>query len=232
MNDKKEIPFEEIMKSLGKEKWGLKDPALQYYLDDLLKNFPDSRFILIIRDGRAVGLSKIKAKFGTANIFYAAEQWKKEVENQKNFYLENPERCCLVYYEDLVLSPEKELKNICEFLEEKYEPSMLQYYKNNNYIEETNKFNINTFKKLDPAIINKWKQGLSRHQINIFETIAGDELKKNNYKITGEVISIPPLLKGYYKIHQSIISELQLQYQVRVRPFMKKINTITKNNMG
>ena len=216
------LSLEDAIKNTGKEMWGLKDPALQYYLDDLLVNFPHSKFILIIRDGRAVALSKLKAKFGTANIYYAAEKWKEEVESQNKFYHENSDKCCLVHYEDLVLSPERELKKVCDFLEENFEDAMLRYYENKDYIDETNKFNINTFKKLDPSIINKWKGGLSKCQIDIFETLAGDKLRENNYELVGQQINISELLIQFYKIHQKIVSEFQLQYQIRLKPILKK----------
>jgi len=210
--------LDDAIKNNALIRWGLKDPALQYYLDDLLINFPMAQYVLIIRDGRAVALSKLKAKFGTANIHYAAEKWKEEIEKQKQFYSKNNESCCLVYYEDLVLYPERELRRVCEFLGEEFEDSMLRYYENDSYVERTNKFNINTSKKLDSSIITKWRNELSEYKINLFETIAGDVLLENNYELTGKRIEFPEWHEFFFRIHQKIVAEFQLQYQVRVKP--------------
>jgi len=40
--------LDDAIKNNALIRWGLKDPALQYYLDDLLINFPMAQYVLII----------------------------------------------------------------------------------------------------------------------------------------------------------------------------------------
>lgn len=223
------LTIDEILTDMGKKRWGFKDPASQYYLKDIEEKFPEAKLIFIIRDARAVALSQTKAKFGTANVYYAAEKWKNEVSYQRKYAIDNSENCCVVRYEDLILSPDKELSNICTFLNESYEPGMQQYYENEKYIDKKNVFNANTFKKLDPAIIDKWKRELSKKQINIIESIAGRILTENGYDLFGEKIDIPPIVKHMYIMHQKIMSEIQLQYQIRLKPIVNKWKPFKRN---
>jgi len=216
------LTIDGILNEMGKKRWGFKDPASQYYLKDIVEKFPEAKLIFIIRDARAVALSQTKAKFGTANVYYAAEKWKKEVDWQRKFATKNQEKSFLVRYEDLILSPEEELSRICAFLGENYEPGMQQYYENEKYIDKKNVFNANTFKKLDPAIIDKWKRELSKKQINVIESIAGRILTENGYDLVGDRIEISPIVKQMYIVHQKIMSELQLQYQIKLKPVINK----------
>ena len=216
------LTIDEILNDMGKKRWGFKDPASQYYLKHIVDSFPEAQFVFIIRDARAVALSQTKTKFGTANVFYAAEKWSAEVVSQRKFAAQNPEKSCLVRYEDLIVSPEKELSRICAFLGESYETGMQKYYENKKYIDQKNKSNVNTFKKLDPAIIHKWKHELSKRQINVIESIADQSLIENGYELIGEKIKISPIIKQMYIVHQKIMSEIQLQYQIRLKPIMNR----------
>jgi hypothetical protein len=220
-----EADIETILKEKGKRRWGFKDPGLTDFLDDLWANFNGAKFVIIVRDGRAVAISKIKARYGTANIYYAAQKWVEEINLQKKFYMEHRENCLTVKYEALVENPERELKQISEFLEEPYVEKMLRYYEEDDYIDEKNKYNLNTFKKLDPAITSKWKTELSPSQINVFESVAGDVLEANGYELIGQKMRISVARRWCYMIHQKIVSEIQLQYKWRILPKLKKINT-------
>lgn len=215
--------FSDVLEKLGKKRWGFKDPALSDCLDVLSCKFSNIKVILIVRDGRAVAASQIKGKFGTANIYFAAEKWVRQVQVQQHYKEKYKDRCYWVRYEDLVVSPEKNLRKICDFLGENFHESMLTYYKTDNYIQKKNVFNENTFKKLDTDIINKWKNILKRSQINIFESVAGKVLVEQGYELVGDRIELSPLVRFYYIWHQKIVSEIQIQYQWRIKHRLKKI---------
>lgn len=209
--------FEEALQKMKKKRWGLKDPQLIYYLDDISRFFEDAKIICLIRDGRAVGLSKIKAKFGTANIFYAANQWVEDAKILRKFYKVNKSRCCWVRYEDIIVSTEKELRKICEFIGEQFDDAMLRYYEQDGFIKTTNKLNVNTFRAPDPNIINKWQRELSNKKISVFEHVAGQDLKQNGYELVGTEVNVSAFQKFCYKLHHLIVSELQIQYQLKLK---------------
>lgn len=213
--------LEDFLGKIGKKKWGLKDPKLTYSLKCIEKWFPDSKTIIIIRDGRAVANSNMKNKWGVAtNAYYAAELWKKEITIQKKFYRDNRQNCHVVLYENLVENPEKELRNICGFLEEEYSENMLFYYKEPGYVAMS-KLTENTFKELDKNIVDKWKNNLTRYQIDIFESVAGDVLLEHGYTLFGKKRKILKILRWFFYIHQRALGEIQLQYRLRSKGLRK-----------
>lgn len=213
----------DVLTQLGKARWGFKDPRLTECLDVLPDYFPNMKIIFIVRDGRAVAASQLKGKFGTANIYFAGEKWVKQVQTQRLYYEKNKKTCYWVRYEDLVVAPEKYLHDICNFLGETFDESMLKFYETKNYIQKKNVFNENTFKKLDSDIINKWKGILKPYQINVFESVAGKSLEEQGYELVGDRIELSPMARFLYRWHQKIVSEIQIQYQWRIKPRLKKI---------
>jgi glycosyltransferase involved in cell wall biosynthesis len=116
----------------GKNVVVLKTPEDILFVDDLLGFFPDSKVIHIRRDVRDVALSTVEARFWTLNHFgennfeNAVLRWleweaKLESSSQINASVRS------IFYEDLIASPEVELKKITDTLGIAFETGMLSY---------------------------------------------------------------------------------------------------------
>ena len=99
-----------------------KDPFALRSIVKIVKIFPKSKFILMIRDGRATIHSIISRKvtikgFDGHSYRGAIQDWNRAIENMYNQCMSvGAERCLPVYYEQLVLHPETQMKRILEFL--------------------------------------------------------------------------------------------------------------------
>ncbi|MDT0582639.1 sulfotransferase family protein [Brumicola blandensis] len=201
--------------SEGCKIWGLKDPQLTEHIDVLRKFLPHSKFIIILRDGRGVANSYIENKWGLGtNAYTGAQRWRKEVKQQLEFMATMPENFFFIKFEDMVKDLESSMREACTFLDIEFDPEMLNYNKQESYYE-IKKENRHTFKKPDVVLTKKWQQKLSRHEISVIEHVAGDLLDEFGYERVGEPISLSSLQKAYYKVHQAIIGEIQLQYKWR-----------------
>jgi hypothetical protein len=195
--------------------WGLKDPQLTEHIDVLRNFLPHSKFIIIVRDGRGVANSYIENKWGLGtNAYTGAERWKREVEQQMNFMNEYPDNFLFIRFEDMVKDLKTTMISVCKHLELPFDEAMLEYNKKASYYEVKPE-NKNTFKKPDIKLAEKWANKLTKHQINVVEHVAGDLLSQLNYVTTGKKINIGLMGKLYYKIHQAVIGEFQLQYKWR-----------------
>jgi hypothetical protein len=216
-----------FLDKIGKTRWGIKDPRLTYCLYCLTHHFPNAQMVFIIRDGRAVANSNIKNKWGFAtNTYYGAELWKKETRLQREFINRNLGKCHLIKYENLISDTRLELIKICDFLQEEFSSDMLYYYETPSYINKT-KFNKNAFEEINPDIVSKWKRELSKFQINIFESISGDELERNGYELIGKKVRLTKFLRIIFYLQQKVLGELQLQYQLKLRS-MNNRNSLLK----
>ena len=84
--------------------------------------------IYLARDGRAVANSYFR-KYPDRGMASASERWKRSTVSMNQFYESFPfPHKTRVRYEDLATRTEAEVGRICEFLGERFEPSMLTYW--------------------------------------------------------------------------------------------------------
>lgn len=196
--------------------WGLKDPQLTEYIDTLKGFIPQSKFIVIVRDGRGVTNSYMENKWGLGtNAYYGAKRWLNEVRQQQAFMAQYPDNFHFIRYEDLVADIENELKKICHFLGCKFSSEMLNYDKKSSFYKQQRE-NIHTFKKPDKSLAEKWRTKLSPFEISVVEHVAGDLLDELKYERCGQEIELSKLQLWYFKWHQKIIGEIQIQYRWRL----------------
>jgi hypothetical protein len=112
----------------GKERWGDKTPIYVESMPAIAAAVPEARFIHLIRDGRAVALSRSTWSEGEApDPVKAARRWKRRINRARGdarglpHYIE-------ARYEDLVLDTEATLRRVCEFVELEYDGAMLSYH--------------------------------------------------------------------------------------------------------
>ncbi|VDM97743.1 unnamed protein product [Thelazia callipaeda] len=112
-----------------------KDPFTMKAAEYLSKVFPNSKFLLMVRDGRATVHSILSRKititgFDLNNPRLCLEKWNSII---KIMYEQcrtiGPKRCMVVYYEQLVLHPEQQLRKILDFLDIPWNDQVLHHEK-------------------------------------------------------------------------------------------------------
>lgn len=105
--------------------YGEKTPGNIRHLDTLLSLFPSARFVFIVRDGRDVAVSlwhhgrrKDSPKRPPLEDLARglATSWRSDIKRMTAFRDRYPNRTRLVRYEDLHVTPDKELTKLFEFL--------------------------------------------------------------------------------------------------------------------
>jgi hypothetical protein len=117
--------FSNFAAQQGKIRWAEKTPNNVFCIRESLKFFPDAKFIHVIRDGRDVVLSLMEKR--NFNPLSAIFRWLAAVEAGLR-YRGNP-RYYEVRYEDLVTDPESTLTDMMGFLDEEFDPDMMDYWK-------------------------------------------------------------------------------------------------------
>ena len=98
-----------------------KDPLVLNYMTDVLRIFPKAKFVLMIRDGRAVAHSIVSRNVtisgvNNKNYLSAAAFWNKVmIRMTRDCRRFGKERCLGVYYEKLVQDPKTWMERILAF---------------------------------------------------------------------------------------------------------------------
>lgn len=217
--------LDDLMSSEGKSVWGLKDPELTHYLTELKSFLPEARFILITRDPRAVVNSYMENKWGLGtNAYTGALRWRNEIMTQLEFEAELPKEVLRIRYEDLVVNQQATLETVCEFIDAPFDHAMLAFDQQKSFIREGRE-NVNTTRALDESLTRKWKEKLSPHEIAVVDSICREVMLKAGYEPDTGHYTVPSWLAAFYRLHQAVLGELQIQYRWRVGNWKRRLRT-------
>lgn len=177
--------LERYAQSVGKTRWGEKTPHNLFFVEEILQDFPKAQFIFITRDGRDSSSEYLRSAFGPTNIFCAAEIWKACQNAVKPWRARLDKTQWLdVRYEDLVSDPHRILKEMCEFLGEPYDDSMLEFH-TSEIAQRRGKTRDHgpLGSPVSTRYIGRYKRELSLEQQEIFAAVASAELVESGYAL-------------------------------------------------
>jgi Sulfotransferase family len=198
-------PFVAYANREGKTRWGDKTPAYISQISRLAAIWPDARFVVLVRDGRDVALSVMKVPFGANNVWAAARSWAAAVRQGREAALRHPGRVLELRYEDLVERPDEEVRTICAFLGLEYNPDMLAIDRTDRakVAEDQAGWFTNVWAGITMDAVGKWRTEMPPHQQQVFESVAGEELRELGYETTGATSSRS--LAPAYAVHDAAI---------------------------
>lgn len=118
---------------VGKPRWGEKTPAHVFHMGLIHEVYPKAQFIHIIRDGRDAVRSLQNMSWAPREIRWSCRRWADSVRAGREAGHNLPAaQYREVRYEDLTAEPESTLRSLCEYLNEPFAPSMLEYHQPQN----------------------------------------------------------------------------------------------------
>jgi len=162
--------------------WGDKTPLNTYYLEWVFKTFPQAKFINMVRDGRDVVSSLVKANL--TNVQHGCLRWNLAVENARTFKSNvSPDQYIDVKYEDLVSSSVDTVKSICDFLNVSFNENLLENDDKTASMKDVefySHFN-NLLNPINRQSIGKWEKNLSKEEQVIVSNQLSNNLKHLGY---------------------------------------------------
>ena len=139
-------------------------------MDLLYEMFPKAKFIHIVRDGRDVFFSWRKMDPNKSHPSVMAMDWRLKTRFIEQSMKTIPQSNILIIrYEDLLQEPELRVKEICDFLDIKFQKEMLKFHKSSTkYIGKHHSDLI--FKAIDSSNINKWEKNLKEVDETLFDS--------------------------------------------------------------
>lgn len=204
---------EQYMERVGKVRWVEKSPEHLLFVQQIRSHFPASPIIRIVRDPRDVALSMVQWPNGPDDFLEALFLWR-DYDSKSEAFFETDGYCLTIAYEDLVGSPEAELKKLCAFIGEAYEPQMLDTSQSAaSVMTEKESWKRRVARAPDQSRIGVWRRQLTEEQILMSQTVVGDRLVAYGYenaegpKKYANVYPSPTLLLKYRKMLTSLVDE-------------------------
>lgn len=178
----------------GKSRWGEKTPRDSFWMDEILKDFPDAQFVHIVRDGRdmAIDISQ-SPKMRPYSLYMGGIVWREYVSairdsatrlTKDNFYE--------LRYEDLCADPEGVLKKMCAFLKVDYSDRMLKHYETDDAKAwASDPQHEKTSRPITTEFCEMYKTRLPKGDVAALEHLFADLLKVYGYP-TGKAEAVDP----------------------------------------
>jgi len=187
--------YETYVERFDKPRWGDKTPAYCRSMQLISRVLPEARFVHLIRDGRDVALSTMRAQMGPQTVEKWAERWKLLIERAREAAESLGEAYMEVRYENLISSPELVLKDLCAFVDLPWDTTMLRYQDraaerveeiNQDLPRRTGKQRVAahalTSHPPQKSRVAAWKTEMTREQVVSFEKVAGAMLTELGYE--------------------------------------------------
>jgi hypothetical protein len=190
--------YEKEAAARGKTRVFVKENHAFGFVAFTLANFPDSRFVWLVRDPRDMALCQ-RGSILPGGVQKAAPVWKTDQgETLKVYgYLEPTGRILLLRFEDLLANSEAVCRRLCDFLELPYAPEMLEFYKAPN-VARNAQWNTAWADLSGPILsenFGQYRRELSEAEIRYVEAVCAPEMRALGYEPDFPVGNAEELLK-------------------------------------
>lgn len=157
---------------------GDKNPEYSIYIRRLARLYPDAKFIHLVRDPRANILSYQNVDFDMNDVAALAYRWKKYNEDVLDIQQELSDKILVIHYENLLTDTQATLEKMCAFLDVKFLPELLEFYKDAKNIFP---WNHKITEAIDPKKAYAWKGKISKADEACIFKIAGKVAARFDY---------------------------------------------------
>jgi hypothetical protein len=168
----------------GKPRWGDQTGYIERYADPIFAAYPGAKMIHMIRDPRdcyEASFSKTSHRKGKAGISTAS--WLQTIGLARRNLGKYPGRYKIIQFEKMVSQTEETIREVCDFLEEPFVPSML-------WMEDVPRFQSGPGLKARPKhsplsteFIGRYLTLPSKNEIAFIQKCAKDEMLASGYRL-------------------------------------------------
>ncbi|MBN1269700.1 MAG: sulfotransferase [Kiritimatiellae bacterium] len=187
--------FAAYCRQTGKPRWAEKTPDNVRVVDWIFDRFPEARFIHMLRDGRdAVCSLRTHPSHDIINgqrvalntrqpLDYCIDRWVATV-SMGLAYRDDP-RCFEIKYEDITSDGETALKKLFQFLEEPWDPVVLDFHKqrNGSRDERKNPLHPGIHQPISRLSTGRWRKEMTKGDADEFKSRAGHLLVHLGYVV-------------------------------------------------
>ncbi len=203
-----------------------KNPDYTFYVEPLMRLFPDAKFVVMLRDYRSV-VSSYKLHQGKRieSCVLNAFLWNKFNREIARLYATYPSKIMLLRYEDLVQDTEKWVRQTCQFLNIGFDKAMLTPHQNletqaqnlqNTKATAYDKKKIGDLTKpITTSHLAAWKTRLTDQEITEIETLCAQTGSLFGYEPSKQLSTTDKLKVYLFNLPHLVLANIILSVLVK-----------------
>jgi Sulfotransferase family len=183
--------FSRYVERQGKRRWGDKTPLHTWHIDGMARLFPDAQFIGMLRHpGGCVGSNMNRFGHPFRRAINHVDRYHREIARQA---ANRADRFAIVRYEELVLRPERLLRELLDWLGEDWSAEVLQHHEVQTarggklVVEGTNRIDD----PIDVSRVGKWHRRMAPHHRQALSTELGRLAEFFGYDVKDPAVLAP-----------------------------------------
>ncbi len=196
-----------------------KNPDYTFYVESLMRLFPDAKFVVMLRDYRSV-VSSYKYHQGKRieSCVLNAFLWNKFNRETARLHAAYPSKIMLLRYEDLVQDTEKWVRQTCQFLNISFDKAMLTPHQNletqaqnlqNTEVTARDKKKIGELTKpINTSHLGAWKTRLSDREITEIETLCAQTGSLFGYEPSKQLTTTDKLKVYLFNLPRLVLANI------------------------
>lgn len=178
-------------------RWGERTPAHLEHVERIREDFPEARFVHILRDPRDVSRSLMEAPIDILNPYHHAARWARYVKRWEEYLEAFPGACHDLRYEDLLVDTEAVLRELCASLDLPFTGGMLAFHEEDpGFDPEREPWKAKARRPLDPSNRERWRSEMHLGDVMVVEHAAGDVMERWGYGTADVPPTVPVLLRA------------------------------------
>ena len=167
------------------KRWVEKTPANRNYVPEIFNRFPNAKFLLTMRDPRALLAAQIALentrKTRHFSVYYVVAHWRTAAKLAKKIRAgEIPG--LIVGYEDLALDPKISMEKVCDYLEISFDPEIVLNPTKVGRSWAGNSAAGTRFAEISTAPVMRWQNELREDEIGWVESHCRDLMPEFGYE--------------------------------------------------
>lgn len=204
--------FELYAEREGADRWGDKSPEHVRWLAEIRRDFPQARLIHLVRDGRDVAEAFQRMIYGPVSPLGLGREWARQVAYWRAYREASTDDGLLeVRYEDLVREPREVLRRVFDFIDEPFIDTTEDYADTRLSTSlGTEPWHGSLQRGIRTDKIGIYRERFSAREVEIFESVAGEELTAYGYSLEYDDPVEPQLLE---RVHALVADHLVRWYR-------------------
>lgn len=185
---------------LGKSRWGDKSLHAEHFAGQIIAEFPDAKIVHMSRDPRD-RYASVRKRHGqdSRRVGAATARWLISMQAARHNLKHFPGNYHIVQFEILASQPESTAREVCEFIEEPFSPTMLTLQGAQDYQDRGANSSFGTIEQgvISTRPIGRYREVLSNEEIAFIQTFCKGAMKAFGYPFSPVKFSPKQSLKYY-----------------------------------
>jgi hypothetical protein len=177
----------------GKKRWGDQTGYIERFANELMEAYPGAKIVHLIRDPRDSYQAVVERDgYARGSVGSHTGRWMTSVALARRNRTRHPGSYLVITYEKLVARPEETMRSVCDFIDERFDPSLLLLDGVRRYKQQ--RAEVDGGSPISDRDVGRFRETIAPWDLAFIQRVAGKQMNALGY--VKEPIRMTPLQRA------------------------------------